>query len=301
RSVWLNRPLINILNQQWVPASVFYEIFTASTALIMKALLFDKDAFNLVSVYRNSNLPYQRLFQAGFSFLREPFLQRILKYLLFYRLNELKCRARIAVPESNGRMAFGVIDETHQLNCGEIFFQYSKLDSSGNPIPDRTIILENQEVMVTKFPCLSLGDVRKFRAVNVPSLMHIKDCLVFPAKGPRPHTDEMGGSDLDGDEYAIFWETKLIFPGENYRPMDFVNHTPDELNHDINLDDIVTFYCDYLLENNIGQVANCHLMYSDFHPKGLRSIECDELARKYSISLDFQKNGINSQLEKYVW
>nr|XP_027203039.1 uncharacterized protein LOC113796940 [Dermatophagoides pteronyssinus] len=298
RSVWLNRPLINILDQQWVPASVFYEIFTASTRLIMKALLFDKDAFNLVSVYRNSNLPYQRLFHAGFSFLREPFLRRILKYLLFYRLNELKCKARIAVPETNGRMAFGVIDETHQLNCGEIFFQYSILDTNGNPIPGRTIILENQEVMVTKFPCLSLGDVRKFRAVNVPSLVHIKDCLVFPAKGPRPHTDEMGGSDLDGDEYAIFWETELIFPGTNYRPMDFINHTPDELNHDINLDDIVTFYCDYLLENNIGQVANCHLMYSDFHPKGLRSIECDELARKYSISLDFQKNGINSQLEK---
>ncbi|KAH9517211.1 hypothetical protein DERF_007895 [Dermatophagoides farinae] len=298
RSVWLNRPLINILDQQWVPAPVFYEIFTASTGFIMKALLFDRDAFRLVSVYRNSNLPYQRLFQAGFSFLREPFLRRILKYLLFYRLNELKCKARIAVPESNGRMAFGVIDETHRLNCGEIFFQYSVLDFNGNPIPGRTIILENQEVMVTKFPCLSLGDVRKFRAVNVPSLTHIKDCLVFPAKGPRPHTDEMGGSDLDGDEYAIFWQTELIFPGGNYRPMDFVNHTPDELNHDINLDDIVTFYCDYLLENNIGQVANCHLMYSDFHPKGLRSNECDELARKYSISLDFQKNGINSQLQR---
>nr|SZF06453.1 RNA-dependent RNA polymerase 1-like [Psoroptes ovis] len=299
RLVWLNRPLINILDQQNVPAEVFYKIFMKNTKLIMNALLFEQDAYKLVNIYRNSNLPYQRFFMVGLSFLREPFLNRILKYLLYYRLNELKYRARIAIPDQNGRMAFGVIDETKQLNSGEIFFQYSLLDSNtGMPLLNQTKILENQQVMVTKFPCLSLGDVRKFRAVNIPELSHIKDCLVFPAKGSRPHTDEMGGSDLDGDEYAIFWQTDLIFPGDNYEPMDFINHQSSELNHDINLNDIIEFYCDYLLENNIGQVANCHLMYSDFHPLGLHSTECNELAQKYSISLDFQKNGINSQLEK---
>ena len=64
-----------------------------------------------------------------------------------------------------------------------------------------TLILK--EEMVTKFPCLPPGNVRKLKAVDIPALHHIKDCIVFSAKGQRPHPEEMAGSDLDGDEYAV--------------------------------------------------------------------------------------------------
>lgn len=47
--------------------------------------------------------------------------------------------------------------------------------------------------MVTKNPCMHPGDVRKFRAVNVRSLHHIVDCIVFPQRGHRPHPNEMAG------------------------------------------------------------------------------------------------------------
>ena len=155
--------------------------------------------------------------------------------------------------------------------------------------------------MVTKFPCLQPGDVRKLKAVRVDSLSHIKDCIVFPCKGARPHPDEMGGSDLDGDEYAVFWETKLMFPDANFDSMTFPYGMKKELPNDITINDIVEFYCNYLLLNNIGQVANTHLVYSDFHPKGLFSEECHDLAIKYSISLDYQKTGIIEQFpRKYL-
>lgn len=49
-------------------------------------------------------------------------------------------------------------------------------------------------VVITKNPCMHPGDVRKFEAVDVEELHHIVDCVVFPAKGPRPHPDEMAGN-----------------------------------------------------------------------------------------------------------
>ncbi|KAI2796991.1 hypothetical protein BLOT_015635 [Blomia tropicalis] len=290
RPVFLNRPLINILDQLDINRDEFYIHFERSTSSVAKALLFDSCALELIKTYANLYLPYDMILQSGISLLNEPFLRSIINYLIYYRLNELKSKARIRIPFSNGRMAFGVIDETMQLEYGEIFFQYTKMSPDGT-ITNETETLEG-EVMVTKFPCLQPGDVRKLRATKVDKLSHIKDCIVFPSKGKRPHPDEMGGSDLDGDEYAIFWNTELVFPGKNSDSMTFPYGMTKPQEHDLTIRDIVEFYCNYLLLSNIGQVANSHLIFSDYHPQGIFSKECHDLAVKYSISLDYQKTGI---------
>lgn len=67
------------------------------------------------------------------------------------------------------------------------------------------------DVIITKCPCMHPGDVRRLRAVDVPQLRHIRDCVVFPSRGKAPHPFEMSGSDLDGDEYGCIWMEELIF------------------------------------------------------------------------------------------
>lgn len=176
----------------------------------------------------------------------------------------------------------------------QLFFQYTVMDEEGKPTKE-TVVLTG-EIMITKFPCLQTGDVRKMVAVDVESLHCIKDCVVFPIVGDRPHPDEMGGSDLDGDEYAIFWDTGLIFPINNSESMIFPYGINQVQKEEINVQDIIKFYFRFLMHNNIGRVANCHLVFSDLHPLGLLSDECANLATQYSLALDFQKTGYYEML-----
>lgn len=292
RSVFLNRQLINILAKMNTGRDVFYSMVKESIINVANALLSNRQSLRLVNNYTSAFIPYQRLRSAHVKLLDEPFYRSLVNYLIHYRLKELKTKGRMRVPMENGRHAFGVVDETGQLNPGEIFFQYTVVDKRGHPTNETRILQTN--VMVTKFPCLQPGDVRIFtaRRPRNGALDHIKDCVVFPAKGPRPHPDEMAGSDLDGDEYAIFWDTPLCFPNDNQQPMVFpYGMNKKKLEGEINDDDIIDFYCEYFIHENMGMVANNHLMFSDLHPYGLEAQECFALALEYSMALDFQKTG----------
>ena len=104
---------------------------------------------------------------------------------------------------SDGRMLVGVVDETNSLQYGQVFIQLRQHDGE-------QLIIHSRQVLITKNPAHFPGDVRKLDAVDCPALHYLDECLVFPAQGPRPHPNEISGSDTDGDE--VKWDFFILHP-----------------------------------------------------------------------------------------
>lgn len=110
--------------------------------------------------------------------------------------------------------------------------------------------------------------MRIFEAVDIPALHHLVDCLVFPAKGHRPHSDEMSGSDLDGDKYFVTWYEKLLPRKDNVAPMDFISPEKMELQRPIEVSDMIQFVAEYIKNDQLGIIANAHLVHADHDEEG---------------------------------
>ena len=116
--------------------------------------------------------------------------------------------------KNSGRNMFGIVDETGILQYGQVFCQYTELDTDNlediskgynkRGRQDVTIVVVGK-IVVTKNPCHHPGDLRTFEAVDVQKLRHLVDCIVFPQQGERPHPNEISGSDLDGKIIFTFF------------------------------------------------------------------------------------------------
>jgi hypothetical protein len=45
-------------------------------------------------------------------------------------------------------------------------------------------------------------------------------------QGSRPTPNLLSDGDLDDDKFFVFWEPDLIFPGENWEPLDYHPQPP---------------------------------------------------------------------------
>jgi hypothetical protein len=126
-------------------------------------------------------------------------------------------KLRYVIRES--RNIYGVCDRTSTLKYGECFVRVTV----GNG-EYRTL---SGLIFVSKNPCYLLGDIRVLRAIDSSYLAEKKrgrlaqesirnmerdliDCIVFPVLGDMPHSVEIAGSDLDGDQYTVCWDSRLI-------------------------------------------------------------------------------------------
>ncbi|KAJ0099031.1 hypothetical protein Patl1_19780 [Pistacia atlantica] len=232
----------------------------------------------------------------------EPFLSLMLQTFRASNLQDLRTKARIFLPK--GRNMMGTLDETGTLEYGQVFVQYSHSrcsqfsdslspQSRGNESGQRSIC--KGKVVVAKNPCLHPGDMRVLKAVDVPALHHMVDCVVFPAKGKRPHPDECSGSDLDGDNYFVCWDNDLI-PPRQFPPMDYNAGPPKVLHRDVTIEDVEEYFIDFIVNDKLGIISHAHVVFADTEPMKARSTQCLQLAQLSSIAVDFPKTGVAAQL-----
>ncbi|RWS05204.1 RNA-dependent RNA polymerase 1-like protein [Dinothrombium tinctorium] len=290
RNVYLNKPLITVLDQLGVDTNVFLTMQLDVLNDILHCFLSEQSAANILRQYSSlhSHVKYDNLIASGIHILNEPFFRLLLDNVIRHATFLLKTKGRIQIPLSQGRTMFGVVDETMTLKYGEVFIQASSKENS-----NKTEIWTGK-VLVSKFPCLHPGDARTFTAVDNEKLHHIRDCIVFPGVGPRPHPNEMAGSDLDGDEYAVI-RYEPLFPPRIHAPMQYPDTKPKK--DEINLETILDFYVDFIEEYSVGVIAKAHLAWADRLEKGIFHEKCMKLAEMYSVSLDFAKTGKNCKLE----
>ena len=152
---------------------------------------------------------------------------------------------------------------------------FLNLLSSTNPAHQSSSI---KSVVVGRNPSLHPGDIRVLKPRNIPQLRHLVDVIVFPALGNRPHPNEMSGGDLDGDIYFVIEDESLI-PKSDYEPMSYTSVTIPKECDTVSVTDIGNFFVDYIINDNLGQIANSQMVHADFSQNGASCDECLELAK----------------------
>ncbi|XP_020232663.1 RNA-dependent RNA polymerase 1 [Cajanus cajan] len=301
---YLNRQLITLLSTLGIRDGVF-EKKQREAVDQLNTILTDslkaQEVLDLMSVGEITNVLKEMLI-CGYKPNLEPFLSMMLQTFRASKLLELRLKSRIFIPK--GRAMMGCLDETGTLEYGQVFVQFSK-NRLQNPSDDSHHLAQNYmvaaKVVVAKNPCLHPGDVRILKAVDVPALYHMVDCVVFPQKGPRPHPNECSGSDLDGDIYFVCWDQELI-PSCPVKPMDYTAAATIEMDHDVLIEEVEEYFTNYIVNDSLGIIANAHTVFADKEPMKAMSEPCIKLAKLFSTAVDFPKTGVPAVIppELYV-
>lgn len=294
---FLNRQIILILSSLGIEDSVFHDL-QDDMLKNLSNLLIDKLAASLsiMKYYRSMFSDFKH--SEKFSYCLEPFFRDLLKAIYQKSLHYLIKKSRIFIQK--GRILMGVIDETGKLNHDEVFIQCSQQPGEfydKNEVlafNNRNYIIKT-DVVIAKNPCMHPGDVRVLKAVDVIELRHLVDCVVFPSVGPRPITNMCSGSDLDGDLYFVSWEPRLI-PKFVEEPMNYTSPKPTEKDSEIQVEDVVKFFVNFIEMDQLGRIANAHVAISDQSKQGVKDPLCIILAETFSLAVDFPKTGIVSEL-----
>ncbi|CAF1369179.1 unnamed protein product [Adineta steineri] len=305
RALFLNRQDIVLLESRDIPHVNFLNLQNDHHFWLVCALLKAENAYELL---QDKLLPIFNLrkIAQNINIVEEPFFIKLIITCAFNIIRELLDRTRIYISDEDARNMFGIVDEYGVLENKQVFIQYSPMRQNKlyfskeeeDNIQPRVI---TGKVVVTKNPCHHPGDLRVFDAVDRAELHNLVDVIVFPQQGPRPHPNEISGSDLDGDEYVVIWLNDLIPTTPNEKAYEYDSQEePPKMDRPITRDDINQIVMEVSEQDCLGSLSNIHLAYADKEEKGIKSKVCTDLAGWISQEVDAAKTGKHPLTEEQI-
>ncbi|KAF8590048.1 RdRP-domain-containing protein [Ramaria rubella] len=301
--MYLNRPLIQILEDLGIPKETFLDlqaaavadVQTAGNSLSNFASLLDSHAmgraFSLSYLVRSlDSIGCELQHHDPARAVGTPFLRGLIDTAVLSVLRDLKHSARIPVPQSWNLV--GVADEDGILGPGQI---YACIWEQG---AERPIFLEGP-VMISRSPTVHPGDVQMVTAIGrpPPGSMYetepMPNVVVFPCEGKRDLASCLGGGDLDGDLYLVCQFPGLLLDfNKIHAPGDYPPTTRKDLGRPSTIDDVADFVVEYINSDLVGLLSTNHLILSDQSSFGTLDRNCLKLAELCSIAVDYPKSGM---------
>ena len=236
-----------------------------------------------------SFLPLQDIeliISSGFQVISEEYWFKILQGVYRLLVRELRTKTNITIKK--GSLLMGIPDPCEVLCDNEVFLQINNTVITG-------------PVLIYRNPCLHPGDVRRVLAVDDKQLHYLSDVVVLPVKNATYSlASSCSGGDLDGDKYAVIWDSNLV-PPENCikKPCSYTELASDERNARENVTNkhVISDYFERFMKNDaLGRVAHIHLALCDIQEQGALDPLAMELAKSQSQAVDYPKTGIIPQV-----
>ena len=286
---YLNRQIIMLLSALNIPDEVFMNKLNE----YKNRLEDEKFVLSLIH-YDEWNGIFREMYLNGINMSNDRLIKSLVENNKNLLYNDLKNKARIYIEKS--AYVMGIMDEFGILEYGEAYCH----------IQTKTIdLILNQKCSVAKCPCLHPGDIRvlNFKKYDKDDENTKKykcfepyiNVIIFPQKGKRPHPNECSGSDLDGDDYFVFYDKELI-PKETVEPMDYTAAEAKKIKKNIKLKNIIKYFAEYINLNNLGIIGDAHYAMVDQDPKGADGEIPKSIAKKFSQAVDAPKTGVVSEL-----
>lgn len=283
----LNRQTIPILSSLGVPDKSFTDILREQISNYDAAMEDPAKAGDLLGRYVDENqitLVIKDMILNGFmnSNAAEPFVHTVLHLWRFWSIKALKEKTRLIVEQS--AFVLGCVDETGTLrghkrsiegfkqvqidDLPQIFLQIS------DPTSETNFRVVTGICIVGRNPSLHPGDIRVVEAVDVPALRHLTNVVVFPLGGDRDVPGMCSGGDLDGDDFFVIWDKRLIPTEWGHAPMDFTPPKPKEEKGGVTVAGLMAFFTDYMKNNMLPLIALAHMAAADMEIGGPKSRKC---------------------------
>jgi RNA-dependent RNA polymerase len=284
----LNRQTILILSCLGVPDDVFIDMMKVQISNYDAAMT-DKDkVVELLTSYVDENMTTTTIATMvlnGFMHTREPFVRTLLQLWRSWSIKALKEKARLIVDQ--GAFVLGCVDETGTLR-GHSKATEGRTKISRDHLPQIFLQVPDSKdrgayrvitglCLVGRNPSLHPGDIRVVEAVDVPQLRHLRDVVVFPLNGERDVPSMCSGGDLDGDDFFVIWDPKLLPTEWSHPPMNYSAPKPLTESRALTAKSLASFFVLFMKNDRLPLIAHAHLATADYEVEGAKHRKCKSL------------------------